>query len=64
MIFVLSRDANKLMSLLHPNMQLTVPFQTEVILDKLNALQIFKTLDQVMIDFNYNNVLIDGYING
>jgi hypothetical protein len=45
-------------------MQVIVPFQTEVILDKLNALQIFKTLDQVMIDFNYNNVLIDGYING
>ena len=59
-----ARDANKLISLLHPNMQVIVPFQTEVILDKLNALQIFKTLDQVMIDFNYKNVLIDGYING
>jgi len=62
-----------LLSLLHPDMQLTVPFQTDVILGNVNALHTFKSFDEVVNDFNYKNVLIDGniaalrfdgYING
>ena len=68
-----ARDTNKLLSLLHPDIQLTVPFQTEVILGNVNALHTFKTFDEAVDDFNYKNVLIegniaalrfDGYING
>lgn len=70
---VKARDANKLLSLLNPDMQLTVPFQTEVILGNVNTLHTFKIFDEVMTDFNYKNALIDGniaalrfegYING
>jgi len=59
---VKARDANKLLSLLHPDMQLTVPFQTEVILGNVNALHTFKTFDGAVNNFNYKNVLIDGNI--
>jgi len=59
---VKARDAKKLLSLLHPDMQLTVPFQTEVILGNVNALQTFKIFDEVVINFNYKSVLIDGKV--
>jgi len=67
------KDVNKLLSLLHPDMKLTVPFQTEVILGHVNALQTFKAFDEAVNNFSYRNVLIDGniaalrfdgYING
>jgi len=59
---VKKRDINKLLSLLHPDMQLTVPFQTEVILGNVNALQTFKAFDEAVNNFSYKNVLIDGNI--
>jgi len=59
---VKKRDVNKLLSLLHPDMQLTVPFQTEAILGNVNALQTFKAFDEAVNNFNYKNVLIDGNI--
>jgi len=59
---VKARDANKLLSLLHPDVQLTVPFQTEVTLGNVKALHTFKTFDEVVNNFNYKNVLIDGNI--
>ena len=70
---VKTRDINKLLSLLHPDIQLTLPFQTEEILGNVNVLNTFKTFDEVVNNFNYKNVLIDGstaalrfegYING
>jgi len=59
---VKKRDVNKLLSLLHPDMELTVPFQTETILGNVNALQTFKVFDESVNNFNYKNVLIDGNI--
>jgi len=59
---VKKRDVNKLLSLLHPDMELTVPFQTEIILGNVNALQTFKAFDESVNNFNYKNVLIDGNI--
>jgi len=59
---VKKRNVNKLLSLLHPDMQLTVPFQTEVVLGNVNALQTFKAFDEAVNNFNYKNVLIDGNI--
>jgi hypothetical protein len=59
---VKKRDVHKLLSLLHPDMELTVPFQTEIILGNVNALQTFKAFDESVNNFNYKNVLIDGNI--
>lgn len=59
---VKERDVNKLLSLLHTDMQLTVPFQTEVVLGNMNALQTFKAFDEAVKNFSYKNVLIDGNI--
>ena len=50
---VKKRDINKLLLLLHPDMQLTVPFQTEAILGHMNALQTFKAFDEYVNNFNY-----------
>jgi hypothetical protein len=70
---VKERSITKLESLLHPDVQLTVPFQTEVVLGNVNALQTLKAFDQAVNNFNYKEVLIDaniaalrfdGYING
>ena len=57
-----ARDAKKLLSLLHPDMQLTVPFQTEVILGNVNVLQTFKIFDEVVTNFDYKSDLIDGKV--
>jgi len=59
---VKTRDAEKLLSLLQSDMQLTVPFQTEVILGNVSALQIFKGFDEAVDNFSYKSVLIDGQI--
>jgi len=59
---VKERNIKKLLSLLHPDIQLTVPFKTEVILGNVNALQTFKAFDEAVDNFSYKNVLIDGNI--
>jgi len=59
---VKERDVKKLLSILHPDIQLTVPFKTEVILGNVKALQTFKAFDEVVDNFSYENVLIDGNI--
>jgi len=59
---VKERDVKKLLSLLHPDIQLTVPFKTEVILGSVKALQTFKAFDEAVDNFSYENVLIDGNI--
>jgi hypothetical protein len=51
-----------LLSLLHPDTQLSVPFQTEVILGNVNALHTFKAFDEAVDNFTYKNILIDGNI--
>jgi len=57
---VKARHVNTLMSLLCSDVRLTVPFQTEVILGNVNTLNTFKVFDQVVNNFSYNSVLIDG----
>jgi len=59
---VKARDVKKLLSLLHPDIQLTVPFKSEVILGNVKALQTFKAFDEAVANFSYKNVLIDGNI--
>jgi len=59
---VKERDVKKLLSLLHPDIQLTVPFKSEVILGNVKALQTFKAFDEAVANFSYKNVLIDGNI--
>ncbi len=59
---VKTRDAEKLLLLLEPHMQLTVPFQTEVILGNMSALQTFKAFDEAVDNFSYKSVLIDGQV--
>jgi len=59
---VKARDAERLLSLLHSDIQLTVPFQTEAILGNVNALQTFKAFDEAVNNFNYKNLLIDGNV--
>jgi len=59
---VKERDVKKLLSLLHPDIQLTVPFKTKVILGNVKALQTFKAFDEAVDKFSYKNVLVDGNI--
>ena len=59
---VKERDVNKLLTLLHPDVQLRVPFQTEIVLGNVNALQSFKAFDEAVNNFTYKQVLIDGNI--
>jgi len=59
---VKQRDVNKLLSLLHPDIRLTVPFQTDVILGNINTLETFRTFDEMVSNFIYKSVLIDGSI--
>ena len=56
------RNAHALLSLLHPDMVLTTPFQTEAISGNVNVLQTFKTFDQCVKNFTYQGVLVDGDI--
>jgi len=56
------RDVQKLLALLHPDIRLTVPFQTDVILGNIKALETFKFFDEVVSNFTYKSVLIDGNV--
>ena len=56
------RNAQALLSLLHPDMVLTTPFQTESISGNMNVLKTFKIFDQCVNNFNYQGVLVDGNI--
>jgi len=56
------RDGQKLLALLHPDIRLTVPFKTDVIWGSINTLSTFKAFDEVVSNFTYKNVLIDGKV--
>jgi len=59
---VKARDAERLLSLLHSDIQLTVPFQTEAILGNVNALQTFKAFDEAVN--NFATLHFEGDVNG